>query len=106
MLDAAHKAVTFTQGRVRADLDDDELLALALVRLLEIVGEASKSVSQSARKKCPEIPWKQIAGTRNRLIHGYHDVDLDIIWQIVTDDLPPLIEALESALGDLKANDA
>ena len=65
-----------------------------LVRLLEIVGEASKKVSEEIRQRYPEIPWKQIAGTRDRLIHGYFDVDLDIIWSIVADDLLILIAKL------------
>lgn len=94
MLDAAQKAVEFSEGRTRNDLDSDEMLALALVRLLEIVGEAAKKVSEELRQRYPEIPWKQIAGTRDRLIHGYFDVDLDIIWSIVADDLLILIAEL------------
>ena len=70
MLDAARKAVMYTQDRSRADLETDELLALALVRLLEIVGEAAKNVSPMTRGKAPQIPWRQIAGTRDRLIQS------------------------------------
>jgi uncharacterized protein with HEPN domain len=95
MLDAVRKAMEFTQGHTRATLDTDEMLELALIRLLEIIGEAAKSVSQDCRQNYPEIPWKQIAGTRDRLVHGYFDVDLDIVWEIVTADLPPLISQLE-----------
>ncbi len=98
MLDAARKAVDFVRGRKRSDLDTDEMLALALARLLEILGEASKNVSQTTTEAYPEIPWKQIAGTRDRLIHGYFDVDLDIVWEIVTSDLPSVITALESVV--------
>ncbi len=68
--------------------------SLALVRLLEIIGEAAKGISEGLRQQYPEIPWKQIAGTRDRLIHGYFDVDLDIIWSIVAHDLPILIAGL------------
>ncbi len=101
MLDAARKAVAFTQGRARADLDADEVLALALVRLLEILGEAAKGVSADCRRKHPRIPWKHIAGTRDRLIHGYFDVDLDVVWAIISSDLPPLIAELEELIrGD------
>lgn len=94
MRDAAEKAIAFTHGRVRADLDTDELLGLAVVRLLEIVGEAARRVSPETRAIAPEIPWRQIAGTRDRLIHGYDDVDLDIVWTIVTRELRPLADSL------------
>jgi uncharacterized protein with HEPN domain len=99
MLDAARRAVSFVQGRARPDLDSDQMLALALVRLLEILGEAAKQISQVIREGHPQIPWRQIAGTRNRLIHGYFEVDLDIVWEIVTHDLPPLIRVLDGMLS-------
>ena len=99
MLDAARKARQFTQGRTRADLDTDEMFALALVRLLEVIGEAANAVTEDIRNRAPQIPWKEIAGTRNRLVHGYFDVDLDIVWEIVTADLPPLITALERLIS-------
>lgn len=95
MLDAARKAVEFVQGLNRQDLDKDEKLGFALHRLLEIIGEAAKNVSPETRQRCPGIAWKEIAGTRDRLIHGYFDVDLDVVWQIVTQDLPPLVTELE-----------
>ncbi|CAN5796749.1 DUF86 domain-containing protein [soil metagenome] len=98
MRDAARKAVAFTRGRSRSDLDTDEQLMLAVVRLLEIIGEAAKHVTGETRRRDPQIPWQQIAGTRDRLIHGYFDVNLDIVWQIVTHDLPPLIQALDRLL--------
>ncbi len=98
MLDAARKAMEFAQGRSRADLDADEMLELALIRLLEILGKAAKSVSLDYRQSYPRIPWKQIAGTRDRLIHGYFDVDMDIVWEIVTVDLPSLIVELEEII--------
>ena len=98
MLDAARKAVEFTKECKRADLDRDDKLSLSVVRLLEILGEAAKTVSQETRKQYPAIPWRQIAGTRDRLVHGYFDVDLDIVWRIVSSDLPPLLDQLREAL--------
>ncbi len=98
MLDAARKAVAVTEGKDRSALEDDEILALAVVRLLEIVGEAAKHLSEEFREAHPETPWRLMAGTRDRLIHGYFDVDLDVVWAIVTKDLPPLIEKLERSL--------
>ena len=99
MLDAARKATELTKTCHRSDLDKDETLALAVVRLLEILGEAAKNVSKEYRRDYPVIPWGQIAGTRDRLIHGYFDVDLDIVWNIISIDLPELIPQLEKALG-------
>jgi uncharacterized protein with HEPN domain len=90
-LDAAREGVQMAQGKTRAALDADRPLNLSLVRLLEIVGEAASRVPARERAKYPGIPWAQIVGLRNRLIHGYDNVDFDILWHIVTQDLPPLI---------------
>ena len=102
MLDATRKALEFTAIRSRADLDEDEMFALAVVRLLEIIGEAAKYVSEPVRSLAPSIPWRQIAGTRDRLTHGYFDVDLDIVWSILTEDLPSLRTELERLLGHMQ----
>lgn len=99
MLDAARQAVQFAEGRDRADLDRDLMFSLAMVRLLEIIGEASKYLSEEFRQSTPQIPWKQIAGSRDRLIHGYFDVDLDIVWAIVANDLPVLVQELEKVVS-------
>jgi len=98
MLDAAEKAINFVKGKGRPDLDRDEKLALALVRLIEIVGEAAVKVSGDVQARHSAIPWKEVVGTRNRLIHGYEDVDLDIVWRIVETDLPGLAQELRLAL--------
>jgi uncharacterized protein with HEPN domain len=95
MLDSAREAVELARGRTRADLDTNRLLNLALVRLLEIVGEAANRVPDDERSKHPQIPWAAMVGMRNRLIHAYENVDLDIVWRIVADDLPELVRALE-----------
>lgn len=100
MLDAAREAEAFLQERSRVDLDNNRMLALALVRLIEIIGEAANYVSQEARDQITAIPWALVVGMRNRLIHGYFDVDLDRVWDTVVDDLPPLIAALQTALQD------
>ena len=98
MLDAAQRARRFIQGRERTDLEMDEMLSLAIVRLLEIVGEAAAHVSEPVQADLPAIPWRQITGARDRLIHGDFDVDLDIVWAILQNDLPPLIAQLEQVL--------
>jgi len=97
MLDHAREAVEMARGRKRTDLDQDRLLNLALVRLLEIIGEAANRVPDEERARIPDVPWPQIVSLRNRLIHGYDEVDFDILWQIVTRDLPRLVEVLEKS---------
>lgn len=88
------------RGRSRGDLDTDRLLALALVRLLEITGEAAGRFPAEEQTRRPGIPWPSIVGLRNRLIHGYDNIDYDIVWQIVTTDLPPLASELTRSLPD------
>jgi uncharacterized protein with HEPN domain len=100
MLDHAREAVGMATGKTRGDLDLDRKLNLALVRLLEIVGEAAGKTTDEDRQKCPAIPWGPIIGLRNRLIHGYDSVDFDVLWQIFTIDLPRLITDLERCLGE------
>ncbi len=100
IIDSASKAVQFTQGKSRDDLVRDELLGLALIRLLEIIGEASSVISEGFRAKYPEIPWRQMAEMRNRLIHGYFDVDQKLVWETAVQELPPLIVQLEKALAE------
>jgi len=99
MLDASRQAIAFIQERGRKDLDNALKLTIALTRLVEIVGEAAKNVSDDERKRHPEVPWRAIAGTRDRLVHAYFDVDLDQLWRIVSADVPALVPVLERALG-------
>ena len=100
MLDAAREALSFAKGRQREDLDTDRLLVLALVKAIEIIGEAAHQTSESARASFPGIPWEDIVGMRHRLVHAYFDINLDILWRTVQDDLPPLLAALEAAVGE------
>lgn len=103
MLDAARKAVAYAGESSRKALDSNEILALALVRLLEVVGEAARYVPDDIKHAYPDVPWREIAATRNRLAHGYFSVDLDIVWVIVQRDLPLLIGQLETILGELRS---
>lgn len=100
MLDYSREAVRFAGEKRREDLDHDRLLNLALVRLLEIVGEAAGKIPTEDRARYADVPWNAIVGLRNRLIHGYDSVDFDILWHIVTDDLPGLIATLESIVSE------
>lgn len=98
MLDAAREAVSFIAGKNRQDLDANRMLTLSLVKDVEILGEAASKVSEEGKRVSPDIPWRDIIAMRNRLIHGYFDVDLNIVWHTVTDELPPIIQQLEKSL--------
>jgi uncharacterized protein with HEPN domain len=98
MLDYAQKAVTLSRGKKRIDLDKDLTFNLALTRLVEIIGEAANRVPSEFQDNHPEIPWMEIIGMRNRLIHGYDEVDFDFLWNVVRNDLPSLIKQLNKIL--------
>ena len=100
MLDAAREAIAFAQHSHRQDLDSDRKLTLALVKDIEIIGEAAYQVTEEARRTLPEIPWEDIVGMRHRLVHAYFDINLDILWKTVQQDLPPLVENLSKVLSD------
>ena len=101
MLLYTREALELSRGRTRADLDTDRMLNLALTRLLEIIGEAAARVPPETKTTLPGIPWPEIVGLRNRLIHGYDNVNFDILWAILVDDLPVLIAELERVVtGD------
>ncbi len=99
MLSHAREAVEISQGKTRGDLDSDRVLNLALTRLIEIIGEAANRVPAEVQEKYPDLPWMQMIGARNRLIHGYDSVDFDILWAIVIRDLPVVIARLEDILA-------
>jgi uncharacterized protein with HEPN domain len=98
MLDAALEIQQYVQSATRADLSHDRKLVHSLVRPLEIIGEAASQVSKELRERVAEIPWPIIIGMRNRLIHAYFAVNLDIVWSTSTEDIPPLIAQLELLL--------
>ncbi len=96
MLDMARKAVAKTRSLSRDAYDADENLRLALIHLVQVIGEAARQVSRDFTGAHPEIPWENIIGMRHKVVHDYLGVDEDIVWQVVTDDLPRLVAALES----------
>ena len=97
MRDFAAEAIELTFAKPRSVLETDRTLFLALTRLVELVGEASTRVDDESRARFPAVPWRAIKETRNRLIHAYDDIDPDVLWQIVTVDLPELVQELEGA---------
>jgi uncharacterized protein with HEPN domain len=99
MLDATREALAFAKKRHREDLDADRMLALALMKCIEILGEAGARISPDAQARHSNIPWAEIVGMRNHLVHGYFDIDLDRLWATVMHDLPQLASSLERILS-------
>ena len=100
MIDAITTALRFVEGRTRSDLDDDEMRVLALTKLIEIVGEAAKQVTAETRQQLPAVPWSAAARMRDRLVHHYFDIDLDVLWSTVESDLPGLLAVLPRPAED------
>jgi uncharacterized protein with HEPN domain len=98
MIEAVQTALGFISGRQAADLDSDRMLLFALMRAIEVIGEAASKVSEEARRSSPEIPWSLIVSMRNRLIHAYYDIDREILWKTVTSELPALLPRLQAVL--------
>lgn len=96
MIDATESALRFVKARSRADLDRDEMLTFALVRAIEVIGEAASKVTVKGRAELPGVPWAAVTGMRNRLIHAYFDINLDILWATVEQALPKLLGQLKS----------
>ena len=98
MRDSAREAMGFVGPRTRDDFSKDRMLALAVLKSVEIIGEAASKVSDESRKELPELAWKEMVGIRHRLVHGYFDIDFDRVWNTVRDDLPELAKRLEAFL--------
>ena len=105
MLDAARDAVSAASGHNEADIAADRVWALGLVKCIEIVGEAATKISEEIRNRYPDIPWAEIIGMRNRLVHVYFDIDYEQVWKTLTEDMPPLIERLESIFDNEISNE-
>jgi len=98
MADAAREALSFIEGRTRADLETDRMLVLSLVKEIEIIGEAASKVSRETRDVLPDVPWPDLTGMRHRLIHAYFDINVEVVWQTIVQDLPSLLSVLERTL--------
>jgi uncharacterized protein with HEPN domain len=100
MLDHTRWALSKTATLTREQFDRDDTMRLALTRLVQVIGEAARKVSQPTRLATPQIPWQQIVGMRHILTHEYMDVDYDALWAVCSADLPPLCRTLEQALRE------
>ena len=100
MLDMTRRAVKAIKSKSRAKYDEDDILRLELTHLVQVIGEAARKVSEEFQSEHPEIPWRKIIGMRHRIVHDYMRVDEDILWEVVTNDLPELLPFLEEILPD------
>jgi len=96
MIEAGETVLRFMAGRSRTDLDQDEMLRFAVVRAIEIIGEAASKITPTTRAAYADLPWPAIIGMRNRLVHAYFDIDTDILWVAVTQEIPALLSQLKS----------
>jgi uncharacterized protein with HEPN domain len=90
ILDAMNKAESLLEGVSYSQFENDFRINFAVVRALEIIGEAAKRLPDELRLRYPDIPWKGMSGTRDRIIHGYDNVDLQIVWDVVKRDIPQI----------------
>lgn len=98
MIEAADDAMAFAAGKSQADLAQDRKTLFAVIRCVEIIGEAAARISEATRASSPDIPWSAMVGMRNRLVHAYFDVDTDVVWKTVTVELPALRERIQKLL--------
>ena len=105
ILDAISKIEGYMKSIEREEFLKDEMTQDAVVRNLEVIGEATKSLSKDTKQLYPEIPWAEVAGTGDRLIHAYFDVDLNEVWITVRRDIPRLKSTIEKAIAELSASE-
>ncbi len=96
MIDAAEAAKGFVLGRRRCDLETDLMLRFALVRAVEIIGEAASKIRPESRALAPALPWPALIAMRNRLVHAYFEIDHDILWKTATTEIPDLLSLLRA----------
>lgn len=96
MLDAARDAISFAEGQSRKDLDSNRQLVMAVVKCVEIIGEAANQISSETQAKIPALPWRDIIDMRHRLVHAYYDINLDVVWSTIQHDLPFLLNTLQT----------
>lgn len=100
---AARKALEFVEGVGYKDFVADDKTVYAVVRALEIVGEATKKIPQEVRDRHPQIPWRSMAGIRDKLIHDYVNVSLEVVWNTLTEDLPSLLPMIEQVIDEMRS---
>ena len=104
MLDSIEAILDFVKDKTRINLSESRLLSSAIARELEILGEAAGKTSQELQDRYPELPWRQVIGMRNRLIHAYFDIDYDIVWKTIHQSLPTLRIQVEKIISEQTAS--
>ncbi|MBW4539483.1 MAG: DUF86 domain-containing protein [Myxacorys chilensis ATA2-1-KO14] len=99
MLNAAREAVEFVENKSRSEIDTNKMLTLAICRCFEIIGEAASRITKERQRELTQIPWSTVISMRNRIIHDYFNIDLDILWDTTTQNLPQLIAELETIIA-------
>ncbi len=105
LLTSAREVKAFTRGMSFARFEKDRKTINAVIRSLEVMGEAAKQIPEDLKRRHPEIPWKRMAGMRDKLIHEYSGVDLEIVWTVLREELPPLVPLLKSIYREVKKSD-
>ena len=100
MIEAAEAALEFSEGQTAESFAGDRLVGFAVVRAIQLVGQAARGVSAGLQAAHPEIPWREMVGMRNVVVHDYADVDMALVWKTVHDDLPGLAERLRAILDE------
>lgn len=98
MIDAAEEALSFCSGISEKEFNKNRMLVLSVIKEIEIIGEAASKISEETKLRYNNIPWLDIVGMRNRLIHGYFDVDIRMVWNTIKNDLPSLLKSLKEIL--------
>ena len=101
LITACEDILTFTKGMCFEDFIADRKTNNAVVRCLEVIGEATKNLPETLKVQYPDIPWKQMAGMRDKLIHEYFGVDIEILWKVAKDEIPPLKSLIQNILNSL-----
>lgn len=100
MYESAEKALQFVGEMNFQQFAEDDKTTFAVIRALEILGEAAKKIPEEIRRQYDDVPWREMTGTRDVLIHEYFGVNLAVVWRTVQEDLPPLLEKLRKILND------
>ncbi len=98
MLENAVRARQFAEGLDFEAFNKDEKTVYAVIRAVEIIGEATRNIPEDTRNKYPQIPWRDAADMRNKLVHRYFGINIEVIWHTLNEDLPMLIDALQEII--------